>query len=93
MTKIKPLLDRILLKSIDKKTMTNSGIYIPETANTERAYIYEVIEVWPWKNDKDTDIVKIWDKVLVWQYSWDDIKVEWEEFKIVAVEYILAVVE
>ena len=72
--------------------MTNSGIYVPETANTERAYIYEVLEVGPWKKDKETNIVKIWDKVLVWQYSWDDVKVEDIEYKIVAVEYILAII-
>jgi co-chaperonin GroES (HSP10) len=45
MTKIRPLMDRILLKSLEKKTTLDSGIYIPESANTERPYIYEVIDI------------------------------------------------
>ncbi len=93
MTKIKPLMDRVLLKSLEKNMTLDSGIYVPESANTERPYIYEVIEVWPWTKDKTTDIVKIWDKVLVGQYSGDDVKVDETEYKIVAIEYILAVVE
>ena len=93
MTKIKPLMDRILLKSLEKSMTLDSWIYVPESANTERPYIYEVIEVWSGTKEKSTDIVKIWDKVLVGQYSGDDVKVDDIEYKIVAVEYILAVVE
>ena len=74
-----------------KDQTTNSWIYLLESKDKERPYIYEVISVWPWK--KDTQItVKPWDKVLSWQYSWDDVKIDWEEYKIVAMEYILAVV-
>lgn len=89
---IKPLSDRVLLKAIEKENITNSGIYIPESANKERPYIYEVIAVWPWKEDKQIT-VKVWNKVLSWQYSWDDVKVDGEEYKIVGIDYILAIVE
>jgi len=88
---IKPLADRVLLKAIEKDSITNSGIYLPESANKEKPYIYEVIAVWEWTPEKKIN-VKIWDKVLCWQYAWDEIKLEWEEFKIVAMEYILAIV-
>jgi co-chaperonin GroES (HSP10) len=37
--------------------------------------------------------VKEGDKVLVGQYSWDDIKYNDEEYKIVGMDYILAVVD
>jgi co-chaperonin GroES (HSP10) len=37
--------------------------------------------------------VNIWDKVLCGQYSWDEIKHDGKEYKIVAIDYILAVVE
>lgn len=89
---IKPLSDRVLLKAIEKENITSSGIYIPESSNKERPYIYEVIAVGPWKDDKAMN-VKIWDKVLSWQYSWDDVKVDWKEYKIVWIEYLLAIVE
>lgn len=89
---IKPLADRILLKAVEKENITTSGIYIPEWSNKERPYIYEVVAVWPWKEDKKMS-VKVWDKVLSWQYSWDDVKVDGQEYKIVWIDYILAIVE
>jgi chaperonin GroES len=89
---IKPLSDRILLKAVSKENITTSWIYIPEWANKERPYIYEVVAVGPGKDDK-TMSVKVWDKVLSWQYSWDDVKIDGQEFKIVWIDYILAIVE
>lgn len=89
---IRPLADRVLLKAVEKENVTTSGIYIPEWTTKERPYMYEVVAVGPWKEDKPM-MVKIWDKVLSWQYSWDDVKIEWKEFKIVGIEYILAIVE
>jgi len=93
MTKIKPLADRIVLKAIEKDNITDTGIYLPDSANKERPFLYEVIEIWPWTKDKDTSVLKVWDKVLVGQYSWDDVKIDDEEFKIVWIDYILAIVE
>ncbi len=89
---IKPLSDRVVLKALEKDNITKSGIYIPESANKERPYIYEVIAVWPGKKDVEMN-VKEGDKVLVWQYSWDDVKYNDEEYKIVWIDYILAVVD
>lgn len=89
---IKPLADRVLLKALEKDSVTESGIYLPESANKERPYIYEVVAVWPGKKEVEITI-KVWDKVLSWQYSGDDIKVEWQDYKIVAMDYILAIVE
>lgn len=90
--KIKPLSDRVVLKPLENETQTASGIYIPDWVNKERPFIYEVVEVWPWKDDKPIT-VKVWDKVLSWQYSWDNVKLDNIEYKIVGIEYILAVVE
>lgn len=89
---IRPLADRVLLKAVEKENITNSGIYIPEWVNKERPYIYEVVAVWPWKEGKMMN-VKPWDKVLSWQYSGDDVKIDEKEFKIVWIDYILAIVE
>ncbi len=90
---IKPLADRVLLKAVDNSiNMTDSGIYLPESSNKERPFIYEVIAVWPGKKDVEMD-VKVWDKVLAGQYSWDEVKVDNQSFKIVAMDYILAILD
>lgn len=88
---IKPLFDRVLLKAIEKDSITWSWIYIPDTVSKERTYIYEVLAIWDWKNWKQIP-VKIWDKILCGQYAWDDIKMNGEEYKILASDYILAIV-
>ncbi|MGE4443965.1 MAG: co-chaperone GroES [Candidatus Altimarinota bacterium] len=89
---IKPLADRVVLKAVEKENITSSGIYIPEGANKERPYIYEVIAVGPGKKDKEMS-VKIGDKVLSGQYAGDDVKVGGQEYKIVGIDYILAIIE
>lgn len=85
-----PLSDRVVLQAIEKENITNSGIYIPETANKEKPYIYEVIAVWPWKKESDMSDIQVGDKVLCGQYSGDEVKVEDKEYKIVGIDYILA---
>jgi co-chaperonin GroES (HSP10) len=46
MTKIKPLADRVVLKSFsENKKTTNSGIYLPQSDKKEASFIYEVIEI------------------------------------------------
>ncbi len=94
--KIIPLSDRVLLKWVEAENVTKSGIFIPESSHKERPFIYEVIAVWPGK-EVDWKITKIglksWDKVISWQYSWDDIELDWIKYKIVAADYILAKID
>ena len=42
---IQPLADRVLLKSIEKDAVTSSGIYLPESAQKEKPYMYEVVAI------------------------------------------------
>ena len=90
---IEPLFDRVLLKAVEQETVTNSGIILPESAAQERPSMYEVIAVWPGKLDRDMSGVSVGDRVLAWQYSGDEVKLDGQEYKIVAVEYILAKVK
>ena len=93
MTKIRPLWDRVLLKGLTQNSeQTSSGIILQESKQKEVPYIYEVIEIWPGTQEKPMT-VKVWDKVLSWQYSGDEVKIDWENYKIVSIEYILGVVE
>lgn len=89
---IQPLWDRVLLKWVEPEATTKSGIFIPETTK-ERPQMYTVIAVWPGK-ETDGKMQKIdlvaGDTVLSGQYSGDEIKIDGEQYKIVAFEYILA---
>lgn len=89
---IKPLLDRVVLQAAEAQSQTASGIFIPESSKKERPFVYEVVAVWPGKKDVEMNL-NIWAKVLCGQYAWDEVKHEWKEYKIVAIDYILAVVE
>jgi len=45
---LKPLSDRVILKLLkEENTTTKSGIYIPDSMNKEKPFIYEVIAVGP----------------------------------------------
>lgn len=95
--KLIPMSDRVLLKWVEAEKVTKSGIFIPETGNKERPFMYEVVQVGPGKNDKDGSLVTIdlkpGDKVICGQYSGDEVKLDWVEYKIVGYEYILLKVE
>lgn len=84
------MFDRVVLKAVEQQSVTNSGIYIPDTASKERPYMYEVVAIGPGKKDLDMSGISIGDKVLAGQYSGDEVKVDGQEYKIVAIEYILA---
>jgi len=88
--KIQPLSDRVVLRWVQAESITKSGIFLPESANKERPFLYEIIAVWPGKKDVDMSGISIWDRVLCGQYAWDEVKVGDEEFKVVALDYILA---
>ncbi len=87
--KIEPLFDRVVLRAIEAESITNSGIYIPDSSSKERPFIYEVIAVWPGKKDRDMSSVSVGDKVLAGQFSGDEVKLWNDEYKVVAIEYIL----
>lgn len=95
--KIKPLLDRILIKesneSLERKT--SSGIIIPITVNEDKgSKSGEVVAVGPGRVEDGKVIepsVKIGDKVL---FQWGDkIKVGSEEYFIVRESEILAIIK
>lgn len=91
---IQPLSDRVLLRGLEAETVTKSGIYLPENANKERPYMYEVVAVGPGKKDKDGNMITIdlkeGDKVISGQYSGDEVDIDKMKYRIVAYEYILA---
>ena len=86
--KIKPIFDRVVLKLIENKEQTSSGIYIPESSS-EKPHLAEVIAI---GDDKDMK-VKPGDRVLFSKFAGIEYKIEKEEFLIIRQGDILAIVD
>ena len=89
--KIKPLADRVLVKQTAAETKTAGGLYIPETAQ-EKTQQAEVVAVGP-GTEKEKITVKIGDKVLYDKYSGTAIKMDGEDYLILKISDVIAIVE
>ena len=93
--KLKPLADRVVLKSIEAEETTKSGIILTGSAK-EKPQVSEVIAVGPSGVVEGKDItmyVKVGDKVILSKYSGTEIKLDGQEYTVVRQNDILAVVE
>ncbi len=88
---IKPLQDRVVLKMTEAEETTQSGIILSGSAK-EKPEVAKVIEVGPGTSDVVME-VKQGNKVLISKYSGTNVKLDGEEYIIVKMEDILAVVE
>ncbi len=92
---IKPLSDRVVIKSVEAEETTKSGIILTASAQ-EKPQIAEVVAVGPGAvvDGKEVKMtLKVGDKVLTGKYSGTDVKVDGVEYKIVRQDDILAIVE
>ena len=92
---IKPLLDRVVIKTIEAEETTKSGIILT-AASQEKPQIAEVIAVGPGGIVEGKEVkmmLKVGDKVLTGKYSGTEVKVDGVEYKIVRQDDILAIVE
>jgi chaperonin GroES len=93
--KLKPLADRVVLKSIEAEETTKSGIILTGSAK-EKPQVSEVIAVGPGgvvEGKEVTMYVHVGDKVILSKYSGTEIKLDGQEFTVVRQNDILAVVE
>ncbi len=93
--KIKPLADRVVIKTVEAEETTKSGIILAGSAK-EKPQVAEVLAVGPggMVDGKEVEmIVKVGDKVLTSKYSGTEVKVDSEECTIVRQSDILAIVE
>ena len=93
---IKPLEDRIVVKSVEAEQTTASGLVIPDTAK-EKPQEGEVLAVGPgrWNEDGGERIpldVKVGDRVLYSKYGGTEIKHGGEEYLILSARDVLAIV-
>lgn len=95
---IRPLGDRILVKPLEEvDEKSPSGIIIPDTAQKEKPERGTVVAVGPGKMGDDNEIipvsVKVGDTVMFSKYGYDEVKIDDEEYYIVAESNILAVIK
>ena len=93
--KIRPLADRVVIKTVEAEETTKSGIILAGSAK-EKPQVAEVLAVGPggMVDGKEVEmIVKVGDKVLTSKYSGTEVKVDGEECTIVRQSDILAIVE
>lgn len=83
--KLKPMADNILLKQTEAEETTSSGIILATTK--EKPAIYEVMSAGP-----DVKEIKAGDKVVVGNFTGNDIKLDGVDYKFVKLEDVLAIV-
>lgn len=88
---IKPLQDRVVVKMTEAEETTQSGIILTGSAK-EKPEVAEVLEVGEGKKDVEMKVQK-GDKVLISKYSGTNVKLDGEEYIIVKMDDILAVVK
>lgn len=87
--KIKPIGDRVLVKVETTEEKTSGGIYIPQTAQekTQTGVVKEI------GDDKDLITVKAGQKVMYDKYAGTSVKIDGEEYLLLKMPDILAVIE
>ena len=92
---LKPLFDRVVLKSVEAEETTKSGIVLPGAAQ-EKPQMALVVAVGPGGTVDGKDIamtVKEGDKVIIANFTGSRVKFDGTEYTIVRQSDILAIVE
>lgn len=94
---IQPLHDKVVVKPLNEKDVTASGIVLPDSANKEKPMEGEVVAVGSGKR-MDTGMiapmsVKVGDKVLFTKYAPDEVEVDGEEYLVIDEDKILAIIQ
>ena len=93
---IKPLSDRVVVKSVEAEEKTKTGIFLTASAQ-EKPQVAEVVAVGPGARDDNGKLipmeVKVGDKVITGKYAGTEVKMDGAEYTIVKQSDILAIVE
>ena len=93
--KVKPLADRVLIKSLDAEQKTAGGIIIPDNAK-EKPQRGEIVAVGSGRvSDKGLKIemsLKKGDTVLYGKYSGSEVTIDGEEYLIMKESEVLAII-
>lgn len=94
---IKPLADHVVIEASPQEEKTESGIFLPETAEKEKPEQGKVIAVGPGKmlssGQRVSPEVRQGDTVIFTKFGPNKVKVEDKEYLIAKEEDILAILE
>lgn len=93
---IRPLHDRVVIKRVEEEEVTESGLYIPDTAK-EKPIQGDVVAVGDGKpldnGEKRAMSVKEGDRVLFAKYAGTEVEAGGEEYLVMREDDLLAVVD
>ena len=92
---IKPLFDRVVIKMVEAEETTKSGIILAGNAK-EKPQVAEIVAVGPGGVVEGKEItmqVKVGDRVLISKYAGTEVKLDGQEYTILRLNDILAIVE
>ena len=92
---IKPLEDRVVVKTNEAEQKTASGLVIPDTAQ-EKPQEGTVVAVGPGRFDDGVRVpmdIKVGDDVLYSKYGGTEVKASGEEYLVLSARDILAIIE
>ena len=93
--KLRPLLDKVVLKKAEAKETTKAGIILPGSAQ-EKPEMSEIVAVGPGGLVDGKEVVmtlKVGQNVITGKYTGTEVKLDGIEYTIVSQSDILAVVE
>jgi chaperonin GroES len=94
--KVRPLGDRVVVKALERESVTKSGIVLPDTAK-EKPQEGEILAVGPGKvldNGKRTSLeVQVGQRILFAKYAGTEIKLDGEEYLILRESDIMGIIE
>ena len=88
---LKPLADRVVLKTVEAEETTKSGIVLPGAAK-EKPQQAEVIAVGPGTDEVKMEVA-VGDQVIYSKYAGTEVKLDDEEYVVVKQSDILAIVK
>jgi len=94
--RIRPLADRVVIKPQEREEVTKGGLYLPDTASKEKPQEGTVMAVGEGRLDDSGKrvavSVKSGDRVLFAKYAGTEVKLDDEDYLILAEKDILAIV-
>ena len=93
--KLRPLLDKVVIKRVEAQETTKAGIILPDSAK-EKPEVSEIVAVGPGGLVDGKEVVmtvKVGDRVIAAKYAGTEVKADGVEYTIVRQSDILAIVE
>lgn len=95
--RIRPLADRVVIKPAAKEEKTKGGLFLPDTASKEKPQEGTIMAVGEGRLDDNGKrvalSVRVGDRVLFAKYAGTEIKLDEEDYLILAEKDVLAIVQ